>query len=295
MPAAVSAPEVAPTSSRSSSAARAHGRSAAVMSAMTISEKRPSSASRRNSHATSVVPSRAALGERLPDPGLIEQVAPPKAPGDGEAAHQQVIAGGSESFAEADQAARAVDEAAGVSAPQPLGEPSPALERAHGGQGRRGGSPWRLGQRGGERARVGAGADRRVDHPGGRAVEPQDAEPELSAALAVDRDAGLELARREALVERDREWRGEGTGSMEGHEASVGVEEVHGALEDGVHAADHARACREPAGGALAEPRHTDDPGGARRVTDHRSIGPRALGQVASQTRRERRGSPRRM
>ena len=56
---------------------------------------------------------------------------------------------------------------------------------------------------------------------------------------------------------------------MEGHEASVGAEEIHGALEDGVHPADHAWACREPAGGALAEPRHTDDPGGARRVTDH--------------------------
>src|SRR6185295_16272676 len=69
------------------------------------------------------------IGERLPDPGIIEKKARPEAAGDGEAAHQQIITGGGEPFAEADQAARAVDEAVGISTPQPLGEPAPAIER----------------------------------------------------------------------------------------------------------------------------------------------------------------------
>ena len=61
---------------------------------------------------------------------------------------------------------------------------------------------------------------------------------------------------------------------MEGQEASVGAEEIHGTLEHGMHPADHAWAGREPAGRAVTEPRHTDDAGGAWSVTDHGGSGP---------------------
>ncbi len=129
MPAAVSAPEVAPSSSRSSRAARAHG---TIGGGQERDDDLGEAALERLEEELARHERRAlagGIGERLPDPGIIEEKGRPKAPGDGEAAHQQVIAGGGEPFAEADQAARAVDEAVGVSAPQSLGEPPPALER----------------------------------------------------------------------------------------------------------------------------------------------------------------------
>ena len=162
-----------------------------------------------------------------------------EATGHGEAADEQVVAGGREPFAEADQRSRAVDEALGVAAPEALGESPPRPERARRRQRRR------------RRSAPGASASAAASALGS---EPAPIEPSTIRAPAQSSERAptasgaalaLEPARR---VERrptvgrassaTANGAARGPGPVQGHEVPVAADEIDRALEDGVHAAD---------------------------------------------------------